>query len=311
MLKTDNDTRIKEFIKYEKNSNVNIHILKSMFEYEKKIKREIRLWRNEDELNWLKSFNTISPFGLHSRISFLNKYKDFIKRTNKQLRVYKSKLTSDEVWGCIDIEKLEKLTLTDAQYNIILAQMQNTDTKFINTRDRLIMELAWLGLTNNEIKMLKKNDVKIVDDENEKQAVISLQNRNIVTGNLQTILDIETCFEEQNHIVNTKKNIMKVMKLAESNYLIRPVSIGTNVASTTSTIGNPSVVLKNVFIKNDIKCNGIDIELLSIESIRRSKICSLIHNEELDYVGMVNEFGIEQDCTYFIYRKISKLKYKD
>lgn len=216
-----------------------------------------------------------------------------------------------EAYHYLDIDTIKRTTLTYQDYRSLLNQMLSDDSGLgWNVRDRLIFELAWVGLSNEEIKLLKESDIEF---QGEDAVLIKIgENKFFRSEDEQLIKDIRAGLQEQYHYIYSKDNKRKRMQYRDSEYLIKPVNVGRG--KKEDYVSNPSLILQAILISSEITCEGIDVFNLSIEDIRRSKIVYMLADENKEYFDMgfvQNMFDLSSENQMFWYKKVARIKYEN
>jgi len=296
--------------KYTKENKEDASTVNSIIEYEKSFNESCVYWNKENLIQWIKEFNSTSIGSLNVKLSTFRKFCTFI--SNEENIQYKDiSLDFGEMYNYLDVEQLKRITLTYMDYRHILNQMLSDNSgDGWNVRDRLIFEFAWLGLSNEEMKLIKESDI---DFQGQDAVVINISNTKFFRSeDPQLIEDIKLCLNEQYHYIRSKDGRSKKMQYRDSEYLIKPVNVGRS--KREDYVGNPGVVLQAAFAYFGITCEGIDIYTLSIEDIRRSKIVYLLSEENSDYFDMEfvkNLFDMSSENQMFWYKKVAKIKYSE
>lgn len=296
--------------KYTKENKEDASVINSVVEYENEFKESCIYWSKENLIKWLKDFNSTSIGSLNVKLSIFRKFCSFISE-EEHVRYEDVNLDFGELYNYLDVEQLKRITITYMDYRHILNQMlPDSSGDGWNVRDRLIFELAWLGLSNEEIKLLKESDLEFQGDD---AVILNISNTKFFrTDDPQLIEDIKLCLKERYHHIASKDGRSKKMQYRDSEYIIKPVNVGRS--KKEDYVGNPGVVLQAAFAYFGITCNGIDIFTLSIEDIRRSKIVYLLSEENQDYFDMEfvkNMFDMSSENQMFWYKKVSRIKYSD
>lgn len=273
---------IKEFIK--KSNIVDItNILTKVTELEKSTNKEVLNWTETEICMFLKSFHAVSTNSLNKYLVILRKFGEYIAE-KENLPQPEYKLQNTVMDDLIDKELLFASTLTYDQYREIKNQLSIIDEgEIVNVRDKLIFELAWSGLSNEEIKMLEENKIEFSENNHGQPiALLTLNTDRLVRiEDPEIVEDIKKCMREKYYIIRAKDGRRKQMSYKDSKYLIKPVSVGRT--KKESNLDNPGTTLINVFINNDITCTGINMSNLNIEDIRRSKIIYLLSPDNQEY----------------------------
>lgn len=286
------------------NNALNKFIFNLVLNYENDSNKLVLDWDKNDLLNILKNLKSTSTGTLSSKSS---RIKDVIKKIydfeGKEYNEKKFIIKNSEMEEIIDYNRLMRLTLSPEQYENILSQISD-----INVRDRVLFELAWIGLTSEEIKFLKEKDIEIL---NNSSLLINLKNDKVFRVDDKKVYDdIKLCMQAYYYKVTTRNGRSKLHEFKFSEYLLKPVAVGLSTSCIEDNIDNPSLVLKAVLLKNYITCEGIDVTELNIEDIRRSKIIYLLSLKNVSISYVKNIFDLKKPIQLYWYKKISELKYK-
>lgn len=278
---------------------VNTVILK-----EKEFQKNSYEWNKGHISKYLKSFNSASPASINKYMSGLRSIVKFICQNENRNFNTDFNIGNEHLINCIDKEKILSVTINRNEYEFIKNKL--ILSKGINVRDKLLFELAWEGLSADELKYLKHSD--IIFNKNKSKAIIQAERKHIIDDK-EIIEDIWNCMEEKEYIVKTLtgSNITRVLQYNWGEYLFKPVRVGMNKIKKFY-LTNPSTTLKNAFKINDIECKGIDMLHLSIENIRRSRIIESINNG-YDFDDIVSKFNINNSVSLYWLKHICKLKY--
>jgi hypothetical protein len=299
-----------DFIQDDKNYKLRSTI-QAILKTEEKINKNIKKWNESDIETYLSGFKCISPPSMHLKLNTLRNFADYISTKTKRAKV----CYDVEKFSAIKNSKFEDLlpvTLSYEQYKIIKEQLIAEEMgKTFNTRDKLMFELAWYGLSHTEIQMLKENDVKFFEGEYGEYVVLKLQNREIEIQENEVIKDIKNTMIEDIYISHTQGGT-KRYKYKDTEYLLKPISVGAGKSS--EYIAQPSLALQNVFknISKPIICDGIDVEKLTLEHIRRSKIIYLLSMKDTKgyTVAKIKKImNIHSTSNIYWLRHVVKLKY--
>ena len=235
----------------------------------------ITKWKNKDLDIFIESLQSTSVNTIDKYLQYIKKFYKFVCK--KENIVSKHLFLSYDKNKYIDYNKLKTTILNDQQYiNLKNSFGYLYDGKEYNTRDKLMIELAYNGLTAYDIKHLKINDVKL---NNSQSAEIYLHDRIIKIDDEEVIKDIQkTINQDYYYIEPTENRKHQLRKLKDTEYIIRPVK--TNQGKN-DTVSNPSQILKKAFEKMQdyYPDKNIDLSMLTLEDIRRSKVIQMLKNE--------------------------------
>mgnify|MGYP001606325636 CR=1 FL=1 len=301
-----------DFLKlYDKKGNKG-QLIKNIIETEKESKVELLDWEDTEIAIALEKSGSVSPNGLNSNMVVLRKLADFIcKKEKLQTREYT--MGHGTFLPLINMKHLLETTLNYDQYLIIRDQLDITENGIkINIRDKVIFELAWEGLTNEEIKSIKEENIEFVRTENDWEiAIINLDNKIIRIEDPSVTEDIKLCLKELYCIRTGKDERRKQNFYKESEYLIKPVNVGR--VSDKTYLDNPHLALQRVLKVVEIVCEGINVEELTLADIRRSKLIYLLAPENEDFFNFETVaaiYNLKRPEALRWYKKIAEEKYK-
>lgn len=296
---------IDEFLSVQKDVRA---VLQRIIDEEKRSNIQLLDWSEEEIGNYLRSFDSESEGSLNRQFSMLRQFANYIcEREN----IYKRKfvLKNSKLGDYVNREKLDNTTITFLQYKHIRSQLKN------NVRDKLIFELAWHGLINKDIKMLKTTDITFKKSDFGwdiafldigKEIPIKIEDPEVVE-------DIKNCINESNYEIDSIDDRTKNMQYKDSPYLIKPVDVGRPKTKETSAHScNPSSSLKNALRAHEVECEGIDVERLTINKIQRSGLIYLLapENEKdfsLEMIAIL--YGYKNETGLYWLRKVAREKY--
>ena len=144
-----------------------------------------------------------------------------------------------------------------------------------NCGDQLVLLAATLaitiskGLSADEIRTLKTDDIEYHDGIMK----LNLKDRMVEIKDEEVIYDVKkTVEQDEYYIYGSSGRKEQFRKMKQTPYLIKPVV--TRVGKK-DTVTNPSLLLKNVLSKLEDTIPGIDLDKITLEDIRRSRIISL------------------------------------
>lgn len=287
------------------------NVIKNILKTEKELNIELLDWKESELIIFLKKFESISPVSLRKNLTTLREFANYIC---KEENIETPTFTLDEsvFMSLIDVDKLLSVTLSYEQFQNIRRQLGMASIgETVNYRDKLIFELAWNGLTENEMRMLLKTDVEFVDRKGMEVALLTLCTGKLVQiDDAEVIEDIKKCIVTNDITRIAKDGRMKTTGYRDSEYLLRPGKSGAS--STNNFFGKPATALKGAFIKQDISCEGIDIFDISLDDIRRSRLVLLLapKNEKyFDFKTVAALYNLKTVDAIKWYRLISDMKY--
>jgi len=226
----------------------------------------------------------------------------------KDRRMYK--LPHDEKFY-VDTDKLFSVILDRQHYNFLRNTLGETvGSRDYNTRDRITLELAWEGLTAIEIKNLKKDKDSIIFKKiNEKEvADLVLDDRIVTITDEDVVEDLKKTIDQTHYYVSStgkKKEAFKPYR--DTPYLIRPVSYKTG---KNLQITNPSQMLKNILVKMDGGIPDIDLSLLTLEDVRRSRAIEMFCVPNTTIEDVKEFLGKDSTCDLYWLKEIAEKKNK-
>ncbi|MBU3153480.1 hypothetical protein [Clostridium estertheticum] len=294
------------------NNDINFgQIFRDIIEVEKETKKELLKWGDEEVSIYLKKADAISPKTLGKRMSILRKIADFICTKEK---ITKRKYLIEEGMYMQFVEKgrLDSVTLTYDQYMDIKNQLDMTeDGEKVNLREKVIFELAWQGLTNEEIKFIKSENIKFETVEDDWEIILlEFEDKTIRIEDQEVIQDIKLCIKETYNVRTAKDGRIKKTFYKDSEYLIKPINVGR--FSTKTYMNNPHLALQRVLQNGDFVCPGIDVENLTLSDIRRSKLIYLLapENEEFFNIETVARlYNLRSPAGLSWFKKVAIEKY--
>lgn len=295
------------------NPTLDTSIVKGLISYADSIGIPIVKWDKQTLFDWLKSIHAVSVISFYNRLAIFERYAKYL--TDKAgLPALEIKIESSEMFDILDIELLLKNTITNEQYQKLLEKMKSlqfADDFAFDIRDRVIFELAWLGLTSSEIKYLKTSDITFSSNNGCAIMIVKTADNEFVAMDVQLLNDIRECIMTNEYVVITRAGVRKTYELLSSDYLIRPIKVG-RIAESLGTLANPALSLHDALVKNKITCDDIDVENLTIENIKRSKIIymlSIDHGSKNDIRYVAEVYDIKHEMMLYTLKKLSKMKY--
>ena len=271
---------------------------------------ELLKWQQNEVCSFLKDLKSVSPVSLKKNLTVL---REFANLVCKEERIEKRSYYLDEssFMLLIDQEKLLSTTLSYEQFSNIRTQLGfSANGETINYRDKLIFELAWYSLTEDEIRMLKKTNVKFTKLHVDVAILSCITGKIVKIDDTETIEDLRQCIVTNEITRMAKDGRLKTTGYKDSEYLIRPGTSGTRTG--TDYLGKPSRALKGTFINQDITCDGINIFDLSLDAIRRSRLVLLLapKNEKLfSYKSVAELYNLKTTAGLKWHKEVAILKY--
>lgn len=289
-----------------------VNSYKSLVSNIERVEKFITEWTNDDVSDFIKSLNTISPNSVLKYEQVIRKFYNHVCKV-MDIEPIEIKLESDPKWY-INFFLLESVTLDVTRFNWLkkllvvevdefTAKQYGFSTAEVNHRDSVLLSLAWNGLTKEEIKKLKSNDITIGYER------ISIQ---LPKGRVKIIYDqelagdLKKCINAEYYYINetfTRPECFK--KLRSSEYLIRPVETRE---SKNEYCSDPNQLLHTVLNKLDGAVPGIDLNLLTLEDIRRSRIINLFRTDEAATIEDARDFLDKRSgCDIYWMRGIGEM----
>jgi len=301
----------KEFLRLYDEVNNKRQLIKDVIIVEQETGVALLDWDDTEVASFLKKAESVSPMSLNRRMTILRKFADLIC-TREKLAKRKYIMEDGVFMQMIDRSQLAASTLSYDQYCTIKNQLDiSIDAETVNVRDKVIFELAWMGLTNDEIRMVKSEDIEFVKIQNDWEiAIINLDNKVIRVEDPEVTSDIKMCIKELYNVITSKDARVKKMFYKESDYLIKPMIIGRT--SNKTYLNNPHLSLQHVFKSGGIVCKGIDMDSLSLSDIRRSRLIYLLAPENeifFDFATIAGIYNLKRPEGLRWYREIAREKY--
>ena len=235
----------------------------------------ITKWENEDLDKFIESFDSISENSVNKYLQIVRDFYSFVCK-ELGLKPKTLKLTKN-IKDYINLEELLARTLNENEYkalkNLLVCE---TPEGTYNYRDKVLLELGWLGLTNNEIKTLRIDNIEFYKEFNQEKAKLKLKRRTVVIENKEIVYDIKMTIEHKKYWRVEKGGREYFINLKETPMLIKAVAMRQ---SNKDEVSNPSNmlngVLKNLAEQADI-IPGVKIENINLSDIRRSRIIELL-----------------------------------
>lgn len=300
--------------KFVENNKTFGYVVHEILKTEDELSKNLMEWEEKDIVEFLKSFHSISTISLSGRMNVLRNLGNFI---SDEMCIKRRSFTigKNSFLECIDMDKLLSRTISFEQYKHIKNQLSITENgKDYNIRDKLIFELAWQGLSHEEIKYIKEKDIDFVEsDYGWDIAMIHFDDGKIIKiEEPEVVEDIKKVMKEYKYIVYSKDGLQKTMDYKDSEYLLKPIQVGRGKLKTY--ISNPGLTIQNIFNSNSnpILCDGIDMCNLSLEDIRRSKLIYLLSEQNSQYIDMnliTVLFDMKVESGLYWLKKVAKIKY--
>jgi len=289
------------------------NVIKNILKTEKELDIELLDWKDEQLVIFLKKFESISPVSLRKNLTILREFANYIcKEENLECPIFT--LEESVFMSLIDTDKLLSVTLSYEQFQNIRGQLGMAGIgETVNYRDKLIFELAWFGVTEDEMRMLKESDIEYVDNKGMEVAILNLNTgKTVRIDDPEVIDDIKKCIVTDSITRVAKDGRFKTTGYRDSEYLLRAGKSGGT--SPNSFFGKPATALKGAFVKQEITCDGINVFDLSLDDIRRSRLVLLLNKKNEEYFNFETVAAIYNLKTISAirwYREIAAMKYPE
>lgn len=294
---------VNEFLLSENNPNVDKNILLNIMKYQDINHKEIASWEKDDVIGYLSSINSFSIESLKLRINFIRRLQKFTSDGDiKQFTI-----SSQELMQCLDINNVINNLITPNEYDTVLSQLRQNDllVSFPN-REIVIIELAWFGLSKEEICSLKKSQISTNNDRNIMR--IKIDDNELISRDQLFINDILQCIVSDEWVVFTEDNKEKTIKYKQSEYVIRPSKAGKGVKLGGGYLGNPNTSLKGVIRRFNKIYHNVLLDKFTLENLRRSRLVyEISQNNDL---LVLDWYNISYDNTFKWYQKLAEMKYR-
>lgn len=262
-------------------------------------------WDEEDLEMFLKSLGSVSVNSINKMLQFIREFHRYIAEIDGV--EYKNLELHHDLKNYIDLNKLLSVTINEMQYKM-LRQLLTVDSGSIsyNNRDAAILILAWNLMDNGEIKNLMKDDVRFYKLAGKEICEIRLKNRYTIIDDEEEIEILKKTMSEYKYFVTgTDKKREHTLDLKDTKAFIRPV---LTRQTSKETCANPSEILSRVLDKVEtIPGANINLYDFSIESLRRSRIISLLRNKDVDINDIKNILGKKNSSDLYWLSEISML----
>lgn len=308
--------------KIDKNTNKKAIVSKIM-KIEKETNVELLDWNTDQLLMYLKSFDAISPISLNKNTTLLRDFVKYICENEKDTKERLYSLEDVDFLELINQDKLLSVTLTEAQFKSIRGQLETVEkseykvykngkiigvtSETINYRNMLILELAWYGLTENEMKMLKISDIEFINRRGKEIAILSVIDDKFLTiSNAKMIEDIKQTIVQKEVVKRARDGKFKRTRFRESEYLLKPNMCGAK--GINDWLVKPAITLKGALIRGEIVCDEINMEYLSIVDIRRSRLIMILAEKNkylFDFKSVASLYNLKNVDGLRWMRKVS------
>jgi len=226
-------------------------------------------WNQDNIEEFVTSLGSVSVNSVNKYMQFLREYYTYICEV-ENIKPKEFKLSKDSR-NYIDYNALLKMTINETDYKMLRdVLLVEAGFNTYNYRDSCIFVLAWNSLTNEEIRFISKNDVEFFTEYNVSKCKIWLPKRILVIDDEDDVKIIkETINEDKYYMIDGANKKDHFIDLKSSKALIRGVCTRE---SNSPFVSNPGEILSRVLAKIGVLSgSNIDIELLSLESIGRSR----------------------------------------
>ena len=267
-----------------------------------KIEKFITEWSDKEIDKLIKSTNSISMNAINKYLQYTRSFYQYVCN---QEGVIPKKITLTKSYEYyINYEKFGDVLLDKKAYEQLKGEMiYSTFEGDFNFRDKVMIELAWEGLTSEEIKNLKtsEKDIEFINDE---KVILHLSKRDVTINNAEIVYDIKQAIQQDKYYIPEslyKKEQWRNLK--PSTHLIKPV---VTRQSDNECVSNPSQLIRNVFKKMDIGIvPGIDLENVSLEDIKRSSIINAFMSG-MDIPEVKEKYGKKTECDIYWLQNIAQ-----
>lgn len=273
------------------------HIFNKMRDHEKFITE----WERSDLDRFIQELHTISVNSINKYLQFIRKFHRFVCQ-KEGVRPKKLYLTFD-LKQYIDYNKLLSVTLDENRFNMLRGMLTVTaDEGEFNYRDKVMVELAWEGLTVNEIKNIRVDNIEFVEEEG---AVIHLNDRNVYINDKEIVMDLKMCQMQEKYVI-VKGGKIQFRNLRSTPYLIKNIETRASKSQTVSNLGQ---LFRRAVEREEITIPDIDMFSLSLEDIRRSKILHLFKERGYTLADVKQVIGKKTESDlYWLEELAHKLK---
>lgn len=309
LIKVVNSSNSSVYIKkYIEENNIKssiISVFKNVTKIEDKHGINCLFWNDDIMEDFLKSFRSVNP-------NIISYYISLLKTLVKYIAMEKGVETPSffenyKLIEYVDFDKLLSTTLSFEQYNSVKKQIN------LNVRDRLMFQLAWEGLTSDEIRDIKINLIKFTpqNEDGLESVTITTRSKIFTTDNIEIVNDVKECIKENFFYINDKNGIQKKMDYKESKYLIKPVKVGKT--KNEDFLASPNLALQKAIITYGVTCEGIEVKRISLETIRRSRIIYLLSPQNSKYFDkkkIMDIYEMGNNISHLIWlEKVALIKY--
>lgn len=285
-------------------------------------------WDINNLEDFIKKSGSISVNTINKFLQFSKEIYKFVCEENsvKPKHLYLPK----DLKFYIDMNALNDVTLTEMQYKLVknlmlvetfgphmTSKREKIDKGIYNYRDSVLWMLPWeAGLTNQEIKNLRVDDITPYEEYGKKKMKLKLKDRNVIITNKDLVEAIEKTIEQNvyfriekptvNDGVVERQGREYFVYLKRSPALIRPVAMRQ---SENPFVANPSMLLGRVLarIADEHDVPGVKLEKISVEDIRRSKIIHMLKDEAYDVSDIREWTSRENESDLFAWRDIAEV----
>lgn len=265
-----------------------------------KIDKFITDWNDNDLDELIILTNSISMNAVNKYLQYTRDFYSYICELKGDTP--KKMVLTKNFKHYINYGKFEEITLSEKAFNWLLKELvpETFDGEF-NFRDRVMVRLAWEGLTSDEIKNLKISDINIVNDN---KVILHLGERDITIESIGIGYDIEQTKEQNRYYIPESLHKREQWRnLKPSTHLIKPV---VTRQSDNECVSNPSQLIKNVLKKMDIGViAGIELGDISLEDIKRSSIINCFMNG-MDVSEVKEKFRKKTECDLYWLQEIAQ-----
>lgn len=267
----------------------------------------ITKWENEDLDKFIYSFDSISENSVNKYLQIVRDFYSFVCK-ELGLKPKSLKLTKNTK-DYINLKELLARTLDENEYkalkNLLIVETPEEGT--YNYRDKVLLELGWLGLTNNEIKTLRIDNIEFYREFNQEKAKLKLKRRTVIIEEKEIVYDIKMTIKQKKYWRVEKGGREYFINLKETPMLIKAVAMRQ---SNKDEVSNPSNmlngVLKNLAEETEV-APGIKIENINLSDIRRSRIIELLKLPYLKISDIKNIYDKKTESDLYWLQSIANI----
>lgn len=323
-MNTLNKSRYEKYVDkfFEVNKPKEQGTYKSLFNKLEYFDKFITEWKIEDLEEFIKKTGSISVNSINKFLQYSKTLYEFICKENNI--VPKHLYLPKDLKFYIDMGALNDVTLTEMQYkfvkNLLTVQTIKGQTtsrhEYIqsgeyNFRDKVLWMLPWeAGLTNQEIKNLRIDNIEFYEEYGKQKARLKLKDRKVVITNLELIESIKKTID-QNVYYRIESQAEKsgreyFVYLKSTPMVIRPIQMRQ---SNLDTVANPSMLLGRALVRLEAEHDipHVSLSKISIEDIRRSRIIHFLKDPAYSIDDVKNMFGRQNESDLYWLMEIAQV----